>query len=310
MRGLLAFSCRAFPPDHRARRSDEVVDTALLAADGSTWRAVREAFSLVVAGLRQRLRAESDRPLRDGFAPLAWVLAVINLAVALAGITLSADPPRIAALMPAVIFFRNPYLVDGWWITFTVVAVAIVLGLALGSRRLALGAALANVAVVAYEAFFFRPLLRGHLNVIGYYRWTGYRHGIEGFPVGREWLAPAVVLALATAGVTARRPTLWRLPLALAAAVLLVEVARDISRGWVFLLWPLAVIVALAMAFGWIAPRLAVVAVGVLLAVAPSVVDFLTTAPSYGPPVFWAVAPGFAVALFLPLAYLTRRRLA
>ena len=61
MRGLLAFACRAFPRDHRARRSDEVVDTALLAADGSAWRAAREALSLVVAGVRQRLRAESDR---------------------------------------------------------------------------------------------------------------------------------------------------------------------------------------------------------------------------------------------------------
>ena len=30
MRELLRLACRAFPPDHRARRSDEVVDTALL----------------------------------------------------------------------------------------------------------------------------------------------------------------------------------------------------------------------------------------------------------------------------------------
>jgi hypothetical protein len=86
MRAVLAFACRAFPPDHRARRSDEVVDTALLASEGSAWRMAREALSLVVAGARQRLRAES------GAALLAGVLALANLAIALAGIALAVRP--------------------------------------------------------------------------------------------------------------------------------------------------------------------------------------------------------------------------
>jgi hypothetical protein len=301
MRGLLAFSCRAFPRDHRARQSDEIVDTAVLAAEGSTWRATCEAFSLVVAGMRQRLRVETHRSPRDGVALLARFLAVMNLAVALAGISLSVDPPRIGILVPVLFFFRNPYLVRGWWIAFSLAAATIVLGLVLGNRRLALGAALANLGIVAYEAFYFRPLLRGHLNAFAY-EW-------KGFPLGREWLAPAVVLVLATAGAPLRRLPLWRLAPALAAAVVLVVVSRQILDGYFFLLWPFAAIVALALVFGWHSPRLAVVAVGVSLVAAPSVVASLANTSSYRAPVFWMAALTFAVAFLLPLAYLTRRRL-
>ena len=260
MRRLLVLACRAFPREHRARRSDEVVDTALLVAEGSTWRAAREAYSLVVAGGRERLRAESQRPLRDGLPLLAGVLAVVNLAVALAGISLSVDPPRIEILAPAG-FFRNLYVAELWWIAFSLAAVAIVLGLVLGNRNLAFSAALANLGIVAYEAFFFSPRFRGHLNALVYYRW-GFDYRWDGFPVGREWLAPAVLLALVTACAPLRRLPLWRFVLALAAGVLLVAISREISGGYLFLLWPLAAIVALAMAFGWLVRRLAVVALG------------------------------------------------
>ena len=302
-RRLLDFACRAFPRDYRARRSGELVDTALLAADGSGLHAVREALSLVVAGLRQRLRAERHRSAREGLALLAGVLALVNLAVALAGVVLRIDPFRIGVVGPAGLFFRNQYVAEWWWIAFFVAAAAIVLGLVLGNRRLALGAALANLGFVAYEAFLFSPRHQGHLNVIGFYpgRWDPY-------PVGREWLAPTVVLALATAGAPLRRRPLWRFAVTVAAAVLLVMVSRDIADGYFFLVWPLAATVALGMAVGWLAPRLAMVGVGISLAVAPSVVRYLTT-PRYPAPVSWAVAAGLAVAVFLPLAYLTRRRL-
>jgi hypothetical protein len=93
MRGLLAFACRAFPRDYRARRSGELVDTALLAADGSAWRTAGEALSLVTAGLRQRARAERGRSIGDGIRLLAGVLALVNLSVALAGIGLGIDRP-------------------------------------------------------------------------------------------------------------------------------------------------------------------------------------------------------------------------
>jgi hypothetical protein len=305
MRRLLVFACRAFPPEHRARQSDEVVDTALLAADGSEWRAAREALSLVVAGARERCRDEPHRSLRDGVALLAGVLALLNLAVALYGISFAVDtPPPVSIIGPPGFSFGNPYVVDWWWVAFAVAAAGIVLGLALANRRLAVGAALANLGIVGYDAIFLAARF-GHLNALAYLR------GPDGYPVSQEWLAPAVVLALATAAAPLRRRSLSGLPLTLVAAVLLVVLARENSGGFIFLRWPLAVVIVLAATLGWLAPRLAVVAVGVSLALAPSVVQYLST-PSWeykAPAVSWVAAPGLALGIVLPLAYLTRRRL-
>jgi len=301
MRDLLVLACRAFPPEHRARQSDEIVDTALLAVDGSVWRVARESLSLVRAGVRERVRVEPHRSLRDGVALLAGILALVNLAVALAGIALGVHPPPQPAILG--FFFFRPYAVDWWWIAFAVAATGIVLGLVLGNRRLAFGAALANLGIVVYDAAILAADGRGHLNAIAYLQ------GPEGYPVGREWLAPAVVLALATAAAPLRRLPLARLPLALVVAVALVVLSRETWGGFFFLRGPLAAIIVLAMAFGWVAPRLAVVAIGISLAVAPSVVEYLTTPYYHAPVMTWVVAPGLALGIVLPLAYLTRRRL-
>jgi hypothetical protein len=305
MRELLLAACRAFPRDHRARRSDEVVDTALLAAEGSAARAVREALSLVGAGARQRLRAESGRSVRDGAAWLAGVLALVNLAVALAGITASVhvDSRLHVSLTPSY----GPYVVDWWWIAFTVAAAAIVVGLARGDRRLALGGALVNLGIVAYDAIFLvagSPYDgRGHLDVFTYAQTSS-------FPAGREWLAAATVLALATAAAQPRRLPLARLPLALVAAVLLVVLSRGTWGGFFFLRHVLAAVVVLAVVFGALAPRLAVLAVGVTLAAVPSVVGYLTASNLHHDPVVTGVvAAGLALGTVLPLAQLTRRRL-
>jgi hypothetical protein len=302
MRRLLVLACCAFPPEHRARRSDEVVDTALLAAEGSAWRATREAVSLIVAGMRQRLRAERQRSPSEGVALLAVILAVVNLAVALAGIALDIRPPAIFfgfGLRPYSSSFHSPYVVDWWWIAFAVAAAATVLGLVLGNRRLALGAALVNFGLLAYDGIAGR----GHLDVFAYLPW--------GFPTRWTWIPVAAVLALATAAAPLRRLPLWRPPLALVAAVLLVVLSREAaSSSFFFLRWPAAVIVLLGMAFGWLAPRLAVLAIGVSLAVAPIVVGYLSVSYAYHDPVMkWIAAPGLALGLLLPLAYLTRRRL-
>jgi hypothetical protein len=98
------------------------------------------------------------------------------------------------------------------------------------------------------------------------------------------------------------------LPLTFFAAVLLVALARE-RYGFFYLRWPFAAIVVLALGLGWLAPRLAVLAVGVSLAVAPYVVEYLTTPYYHAPVVTWVVAPGLALGVVLPLAYLTRRRL-
>jgi hypothetical protein len=308
MRELLSAACRAFPPGHRARRSDEIVDTALLAADGSMVRAAREAFSLAVAGIGQRLRAESERSVRDGAALLAGVLALVNLAVALAGITAGVDSGGT--------YFVNlgtfasgylPYVVDWWWIAFVLAAGAVVVGLVLGRRRLAVSAALVNLGLVAYDALFLangNPYDgRGHLDVFTYTQTSS-------FPAGRQWLAAAAVLALATVVTRPRRLPLARLSLALVAVSGLVVLSRETWGAFFYLRWPLAALVLLAVAFGAVAPRLAVLAVGATVAALPSIVGYLA-APNlqHDPVVTVVVTAGVAVGVLLPLAQLSRRRL-
>lgn len=303
MRAVLVAACRAFPRNHRARRSDEAVDTALLAADGSAWHAAREALSLVSAGLRQRLRAQSDYSLRDGFVLLAWLLGLVNLAVALAGISLAVHPPELYGFqLPA-------FGIDWWWIAFVVAAAGVVLGLALGSRWLAVCAVFANLGLVGYDAIFLADNSlndgrNGHVDVF-----TAFRRTLS-FPGERQWLSVAVLLALATIAAPSRRVSLRRAALALLAVLLLVVLSREVAGGFFFLCWPLIAIVMLGMAFGAVAPRLAILAVGVALAAVPSVDSWLTM-PGYqqGPGTTRAVAVGLALGVLLPLAQLTRRRL-
>lgn len=319
MRGLLVLSCRSFPRDHRARQSDEVVDTALLVADGSTWRAGREALSLVVAGARQRLRAEAHRSVRDGAALLAGVLAIVNLAVAVAGSLSGFGTYAGPSLFLWSVRYgpgSYPFVVDWWWIAFTAAAVGIVLGLALGQRRLAAGAALANLGLVAYDAFLVNGFPydgKGHFDVFTT-AWT------LSFPGGREWFVAAAVLAFATVAARPRRLPLTWLPLALLVVGPLVWAARE-TRGAFFLLrWPFALVVLLAVALGAVAPRFAVLAVGVTLAAIPGVVvsfsaSTINAEPPYrttlhhDPLVIGVVVLGLALGVFLPLAQLTRRRL-
>jgi hypothetical protein len=87
-------------------------------------------------------------------------------------------------------------------------------------------------------------------------------------------------------------------------------IARESPSGFFFLRWPLAVVVLLAVTLGWLLPRLAVVAIGVSAVLAPYVVEYLS-GPSWAykaPAVSWIAAPGLALGILLPLAYLTLRR--
>jgi len=302
MRGVLAFACRAFPRDYRADRGDEAVDTALLAAGGSARRAAREAVSLVVLGLRQRLRVESGRPLRDGATLLAGVLALVNLAVALAGVTARVGFHDGFRLTPSY----GPYVVDAWWIVFVVAAAATVTGLGLGERRLALGGAVMNLGVVAYDALFLvggSPYDgRGHFDVFTYTQTSSV-------PGGREWLGAAIVLAVATAVARPRRLPRWRLPLALLLVALLAVLSRETWGAFFFLRWPLAAVLVLAVAFGALAPRLAVLAAGVTLAATPSALLYMTAGNlHHHPSATGFVAVALALGALVPLAHLARRR--
>ena len=304
MRELLLAACRAFPREHRARRSDEVVDTALLAAEGSAWRAGREALSIVVAGAGQRLRAESDRSLRDGAALLAGLLALVNFAVALAGITARV---QLNGLHTYLTPSYGPYVVDAWWFVFTIAAAAVLVGLAFGDRRLALGGAVVNLGVIAYDAIFLangNPYDgQGHLDVFSYTQTSGV-------PAGRQWVLAAAVLAVATAAARPRRLPLVRLPLALLASLVLVVISRETWGAFFFLRWPLAAVLVLGIAFGALAPRLAVLAVGTTIAAAPSALVYMTAGNlHHHPSVTGFVAVGLALGAVLPFAHLVRRRL-
>ncbi|HJQ74492.1 MAG TPA: hypothetical protein VJ814_06370, partial [Gaiellaceae bacterium] len=129
-------------------------------------------------------------------------------------------------------------------------------------------------------------------------------------PAGREWLGASIVLVVATAAARPRRVQLARLPLALLVVALLVVISRETWGAFFFLRWPLAAVLVLALAFGALAPRLAVLAVGTTLAAAPSAVVYLT-APNlhHHPSVTGFVAAGLALAAALPFAHLVRRRL-
>lgn len=338
MRGLLALSCRSFTDDHRARRSNEVVDTALLVADGSALRIVREALSLVVAGAQQRVRAESHRSLRDGAALLAWVLAVVNLAVAVAGILIGFT----AYVGPSVYLWKlwygpgaYPYVIDPWWIAFVVAATAIVIGLARGQRGLAVSAAIANLALVASDAGgLYNTIYGPHFNVF-ISMWP------SSYPTDGKWVVPAIVLAVATTATRPRPVSLPRLALALAGAGFLAWLAlptrtdgatyffrlalpgHSAGGAFFFLRWPLAAIILLGIVFGATAPRLAVLACGVTLAALPGLIPYyltgLHTHPHYGrsrvpqtgsldPIVLVVVVAGLALGPVL-LAQLARRRL-
>ena len=298
MRGLLALSCRAFPLDHRARQSEEVVDTALLAADGSAWGAIREALSLVGAGLRQRLREESRRPVREGFAPLAGVLALLNLAVALAGAAF--EYTSLGLFAPRPHDYPYPDRPEWWLFAFIVVAVGIVVGLVRGDRRLALGAALANVGLLVYDPLL--PRLQSAAFLV-------HRMFVPPDFGLRQWLVAAIVLALATAVAPLRRVPPTRLPLAVGAAVVLVVLSRG-KVEFFSLRWPVVAVLVLAIAVGALVPRLAILALGVGLAAVPGDSIYLAgTSLHHRPPLAGFVAVGLALGLFVPFARLVRRRL-
>src|SRR5204863_6043165 len=138
-------------------------------------------------------------------------------------------------------FLPNPNVVDWWWIAFAVAAAGVVLGLALARRPLAVGAALANVGIVGYDALVLAPHGTGHMNAISPWGWA------DAYPLHQDWLAPAIVLALATATAPSRRRSWFHVPLALVVAALLAVLAReDWGHGFIFLLWPAGLVLVVA----------------------------------------------------------------
>ena len=179
--------------------------------EGSAWRAVREAVSLVVAGLRQRLRAESGRSLRDGFGLVCRnprsrqprrgagrsCLGIHHPPLFLG---FGAAPPLGCHMSWTGGGLRSrlrPPASSSVWYAATAASLSV--------RRCA------NLGIVGYDALFLvngTDWYSGHLVVFSL-----NQPGPNVFPVGRYWLAAAIVLVLGTAAAPMRR-----LPLGAAAS--------------------------------------------------------------------------------------------
>jgi hypothetical protein len=100
---------------------------------------------------------------------------------------------------------------------------------------------------------------------------------------------------------------------ALAAPFVAVAVLFVLAWGRVdyhLLRWTLSALVVLAIAFGALVPRLAVLAVGAVLAAAPNGVNYLAGANrARRHPIVGFLAAGLALAAFVPFARVVRRRL-
>ena len=306
MRGLLVFACRAFPPD-ASRRPERRGRRHGPARRGRLAVARRSRGALARCCWAAGAPARRVGPLAPGRSRRCSPGPRARQPRGGAGRRRLGRPPA-----PGASFFGfcvtgvTRIVVDWWWIAFALAAAGIVLGLVLGDRRLAVGAALANLGLVAYDALFLvhgTDWTSGHLA-------SSPRAGL-GFPGGRHWLVPAIVLVLATAAAPLRRRTAQAPARSRSSPRCCLSSSRETSGGFLFLRWPLAAVVVLAVAFGRLAPRLAVVAVGVTLAAAPGVVGYLT-AP-YRPPRsrrdLGRSLPGSRSASSCRSRYLTRRRL-
>lgn len=313
MRRLFELACLAYPSKYRDARASEVIDTAAEASADSPTRALREAWSLAVGGLLTRSRLAASHPrttLASGAVLCARVLAVVNLAVALYGLTarvhLLSHPVQAVYFSPGY----TPYAIDWWWIAFAAVSAGLVLALEQGRARLALWLAGMNLGLVGYDALVLangdKYDGRGHFDLFTYAQTSS-------FPGGREWLATAAVLfaagLLSYRAVGARNRRGMRCSaVAFAIAVALVVIARETWGAFFYLRWCVVAIVLAAILVGWLAPRVAVLAAGVSLAVLPSSVAYITAenlAPSG-----WLVGAfvlSLALGLLAPVVLLLSR---
>jgi hypothetical protein len=277
---ILRLTLRLYPLSYREERAEEMLTTALEASAGSRTSVLRESVSLVLGGISTRARLAARKPLRDavrGAALLcAWGLAIVNVAVAIAGLTarvhLHGGPVFGVYLGPSY----GPYALDWWWIGFAGASAALMVALALGWRLLADVAAVASALLVGYDAVFLadgdKYDGRGHFDLFTYTQTSS-------FPGGREWAAAGLVLAVATivgldGRVRAAHPL--RLLMAVATAVGLALVAHEAWGAFFYLRWPLVVLLLISSLFGWLEPRLPLATAGFVFAALPSVVSYLT----------------------------------
>ena len=149
---------RAYPRAVRATYGDEIVSTALEACAGRGGVDPRELGALVRGGLRMHMRGvagpTAGTAMRGGLALLAFPLALLLLAVALAGLSVIAFPPGPWSVGVAE---RGVGVLGGWWPLLALGGLVALAGLAAGRRSPAVAGALVVVAVLAADAWKLHP---------------------------------------------------------------------------------------------------------------------------------------------------------
>ena len=271
---------RAYPAAYRAERGEEILGT-LAEARPDARPSPGEVASLLVAGLRERERADSRVPgawWRGGLAALALPLACVNAAVALTGLGIAVERGT-----------------GRWWPAFALVACALAVAAAARVRVALPVLALANLAFVLGDA----ALMAGSGGTVPHVRLLERAPAGDVLPATvpsnpTELVPLAVVLALAAGCV---RPAgggrLLRATFALAAAGALAGLALALPDHRFAWLLPLASAAALgALVLGALYRRALVAGAAVVVAIAPSVFWYLTRGFPFEHAEYYGLATG------------------
>ena len=269
---------RAYPADYRAARADEIISTLMESHADRHLSVAREFVALVVDGFRRRagLRPVSGvAAWRSGALLAAGILAFLTTAVALLGVIQERRNPTIGGT------------ISPWFAVFAITAIATLVALVFGLRRVAAVAAAAGLATQVFE--FVRAPDAGYGSGSHYlvYSWTN-ASSLPREPL--HWLVPSLLLLVVIVlGRPVRRRASVAAPLAAGLLVAAFGVAFETSHAWggfVALLPALGVFVLISLVMVSVDPRPAIASIPLMLAVLPMtwtyVVGDSTTPANYG----------------------------
>ncbi len=269
---------RAYPPDYRAARGDEIISTLMESHADRHLSVAREFVALVVDGFRRRagLRPVSGvAAWRSGALLAAGILAFLTTAVALLGVIQEHRNLTIGGS------------ITPWFAAFAVTAIGTLVALVFGLRRVATVFAAAGLATQVFE--FVRAPEAGYGTGSHYlvYSWSN-ASSLPREPL--HWLVPSLMLlVLIVLGRPARRRAIVAAPLAAGLLVAAGGVAFETSHAWggfVGLLPVLGAFALLSLVIVSVDPRPAIASIPLMLAVLPMtwtyVVGDRTTPASYG----------------------------
>lgn len=294
---------RAYPPDYRAARGEEIVTTLMESHADRHLSVAREFVALVVDGFRRRfgVRAVSGvAAWRSGALLAAGILAFLTTAVALLGVIQEHRNPTIGGT------------ITPWFALFAATAIATLVAVVFGLRRVATAAAAAGLATQVFE--FVRAPEAGYGSGSHYlvYSWSN-ASSLPREPL--HWLVPSLLLlVLIVLGRPARRRATVAAPLAAGLLIAAFGVAVETSHAWggfVALLPALGVFALISLVIVSVDPRPAIASVPLMLAVLPMawtyVVGDSTTPASHGLLLLVAL-PLLAAFFAVAASRVTRRR--